>query len=210
MSRGDAHTAPPRRPLLHDLDAFDDDEAAAGAEGSLVALIEPSPRKPAAPVAPGAVVSKGVGGGLAVGGIGAAILALDKALRDHGETLESLTAAGPLAGALLQNWPLLLFGFLLARIVAVRWREWGDKQRARDLLTARDRKQTIRVLKLVATETDRVAVEIGALRSDLATVRDLAAATDSRTREDAAALRRHVDEGLGELRSRIGRIEPRN
>lgn len=209
MSRADA--TPPRRPLLHDLDAFDDDEATAGAEASLVAhLVEPSPRKPATATASAAVVSKGIGSSVAVGSIGAAILALDKVLRDHGETLESLTAAGPLAGALLQNWPLLLFGFLLARVVAVRWREWGDKQRARDLLTARDRKQTIRVLKLVATETDRVAVEIGALRSDLATVRDLAAATDSRTREDAAALRRHVDEGLGELRSRIGRIEPRN
>lgn len=208
MTRADAN--PPRRPLLHDLDAFDDDEVVAGAEASLVAhLVEPGPRKPAT-AAPVAVVSKGIGSSVAVGSIGAAILALDKVLRDHGETLESLTAAGPLAGALLQNWPLLLFGFLLARVVAVRWREWGDKQRARDLLTARDRKQTIRVLKLVATETDRVAVEIGALRSDLATVRDLAAATDSRTREDAAALRRHVDEGFAEVWSRIGRVEIRN
>lgn len=195
-----------RRPLGLDLEGLDDAESAT-AEASLVAGL--THRDPPPPPA-GAVVSKGVGGGLAVGGIGAAILALDKALRDHGETLESLTAAGPLAGALLQNWPLILFGYVVVRMAAVRWREAGEKQRARDLLTARDRRQTIKVLKLVAAETDHVAVEIGALRSDLASVRDLAAATDTRTREETAHLRRHFDETAAELRGRIGRLEPRN
>lgn len=211
--------APPvtaRRSIVQDLIAFDDEEVAAGAESSLVAgLSGVHPRPAPAAHPPATATVKGVGGGLAVGGIGAAILALDKVLRDHGETLESLTTAGPLAGALLQNWPIVLGLFLISRWAQVRWTEWSAKQKARDLSASRDRRATFKMLRHVASATDQVVSatehvteQIGALRSDLAAVSALAAATDARTREDATQLRRHVDEVAGELRGRLGRLEP--
>lgn len=212
-----APTVTARRSIVQDLIAFDDDEVAAGAESSLVAGLSGDHRPAPAAPPPATAVSKGVGGGLAVGGIGAAILALDKVLRDHGETLESLTTAGPLAGALLQNWPIVLGLFLISRWASVRWGEWSAKQKARDLSAARDRRATFKMLRHVASATDQVVSatehvteQIGALRADLAAVSALAAATDTRTREDAAQLRRHVDEVASELRVRVGRLEPRN
>lgn len=152
-------------------------------------------------------VKAGVGSGVVGAGLGAVILALDKVLRDHGETLETMASAGPLTAALLQNWPIVLALVLLARAAATRWREHVAKQRGRDRLAARQGAATIKTLRLVAVETDRVVAELGALRGDLAEVGKLAAATDARTRQEAADLRRHVDDLASDLRTRVGRIE---
>ena len=204
----------PRRPVTLDLpDLIDphgqiDAEAVAAleraADQSVIALVS------AAPVAaPAATTSARVGGGVVVGGIGAAVLALDKVLRDHGETLETLTAAGPLTGALLQNWPIVLGLFLLARMAAARWEQHQAKQRARDALAGKAAQAQIRLLRRVGVDLEGVVAEIAGLRADVGAVRTLAGETAKAAREDDERLGRRLEEVAAELRNRIAGLEAR-
>lgn len=204
----------PRRPVTLDLpDLIDphgqiDAEAVAAleraADQSVIALVS------AAPVAaPAATTSARVGGGVVVGGIGAAVLALDKVLRDHGETLETLTAAGPLTGALLQNWPIVLGLYLLARMAAARWEQHQAKQRARDALAGKAAQAQIKLLRRVGVDLEGVVAEIAGLRADVGAVRTLAGETAKAAREDDEKLGRRLEEVAAELRNRIAGLEAR-
>lgn len=173
------------------------------ADQSVVALVA------APPSAPAAATSARVGGGVVVGGIGAAVLALDKVLRDHGETLETLTAAGPLTGALLQNWPIVLGLFLLARMAAARWSEYQAKQRARDALAGKAAQAQIRLLRRVGVDLEGVVAELAGLRQDIGAVRTLAGETAKAAREDDEKLGRRLEEVAAELRNRIAGLEAR-
>ena len=204
----------PRRPVTLDLpDLIDphgqiDAEAVAAleraADQSVIALVS------AAPVAaPAATTSARVGGGVVVGGIGAAVLALDKVLRDHGETLETLTAAGPLTGALLQNWPIVLGLYLLARMAAAKWEQHQAKQRARDALAGKAAQAQIKLLRRVGVDLEGVVAEIAGLRADVGAVRTLAGETAKAAREDDEKLGRRLEEVAAELRNRIAGLEAR-
>ena len=204
----------PRRPVTLDLpDLIDphgqiDAEAVAAleraADQSVIALVS------AAPVAaPAATTSARVGGGVVVGGIGAVVLALDKVLRDHGETLETLTAAGPLTGALLQNWPIVLGLYLLARMAAARWEQHQAKQRARDALAGKAAQAQIKLLRRVGVDLEGVVAELAGLRADVGAVRTLAGETAKSAREDDEKLGRRLEEVAAELRNRIAGLEAR-
>lgn len=204
----------PRRPVTLDLpDLIDphgqiDAEAVAAleraADQSVIALVS------AAPVAaPAATTSARVGGGVVVGGIGAVVLALDKVLRDHGETLETLTAAGPLTGALLQNWPIVLGLYLLARMAAAKWEQHQAKQRARDALAGKAAQAQIKLLRRVGVDLEGVVAELAGLRADVGAVRTLAGETAKSAREDDEKLGRRLEEVAAELRNRIAGLEAR-
>lgn len=207
-----------RRPATLDLpdligpdDQINADAVAAlerAADQSVVALVAPPPSTPAAATS-AAATSARVGGGVVVGGIGAAVLALDKVLRDHGETLETLTAAGPLTGALLQNWPIVLGLFLLARMAAARWSEHQAKQRARDALAGKAAQAQIRLLRRVGVDLEGVVAELAGLRQDVGAVRTLAGETAKAAREDDEKLGRRLEEVAAELRNRIAGLEAR-
>lgn len=175
------------------------------ADQSVVALVaQPSTAVPAA-----TTTSARVGGGVVVGGIGAVVLALDKVLRDHGETLETLTAAGPLTGALLQNWPIVLGLYLLARMAAARWEQHQAKQRARDALAGKAAQAQIKLLRRVGVDLEGVVAELAGLRADVGAVRTLAGETARSAREDDEKLGRRLEEVAAELRNRIAGLEAR-
>ncbi len=156
----------------------------------------PAAKPQAAPQDAAAVkvdVAGAAGKGVVIGGAGALIVAFDQLLRDHGETLETLTAAGPLTGALLQYWPLLILAYFAWRAAAERWREHVLRQQKRDAIDAAARagqdeqlRAQTRLLRVVARNLDNVAAGLDHLQGKLAE-------TDSRTAAEAVDLRRHVD-----------------
>ena len=175
------------------------------ADQSVVAIVA----QPSTAVSAAATTSARVGGGVVVGGIGAVVLALDKVLRDHGETLETLTAAGPLTGALLQNWPIVLGLYLLARMAAAKWEQHQAKQRARDALAGKAAQAQIKLLRRVGVDLEGVVAELAGLRADVGAVRTLAGETAKSAREDDEKLGRRLEEVAAELRNRIAGLEAR-
>ena len=180
---------------------------AEGAGTSTTSAPVPSSPKPAA--------REGLGQGLALGGVVAVVAAVDRILAEHGETLRSLSQAGPLSGALLQNWWIVLGAYLLARAAGRRWRDWITASRARDARAGAQARAQLRALALVARESERttesvqrVSAQIEALRGEVAAVSMLAQATDERQRRESDDLRRHVDHIAGEFERRLRAVEP--
>lgn len=180
-----------------------DEQALAQLESSAAGGEAPAPPTPAAkPLAERPVVS-----GLAFGGLAAAAAAVDRVLGEHGETLRTL-AAGPISGALLQNWWAILLAYLLARKANAWWHEWNARSKARDAQAAAQARAQLRALRLVVRESERVAEQVEALRGEVAGVRAIAQLTDERQRRESEDLRRHVDNVAGDLDRRLRRIEP--
>lgn len=182
-----------------------DEQALAQLESSAAGGEQPQPAPAPAPKPAGGSIASG----LALGGVAAAAAAaaVDRVLGEHGETLRTL-AAGPLSGALLQNWWAILLVYLLVRLANARWNEWNARSKARDAQAAAQARAQLRALKLVVRESERVAEQVEALRGEVAGVRAIAQLTDERQRRESEDLRRHVDNVAGEFDRRLRRVEP--